>query len=203
LSNSKSSIASEIASKITTIDSEYTPKQWIQVFYKANTLKELLLEISKKDEDDLPLKGLLLFKIFVTITLLNNKPTIDLFIDVVKRFYPRETALRELIESCSTNYNALRMKLRDILDNTTKWMDEFNIYSIISEYIYQEQHCKGDLNCRLMLMYRLLQCIAMGKVVDNVSQYSKYIDELYYVDETLASCMSRHTLPIEFEDIKL
>ncbi len=182
------------------------PKAWNNLFEKASTLQDVKDMLMNKNEESFPLIGIFLFMIFDTINDRNGKSSLDMFIGAVKAFYPRETPLRDIIESCGNNYKALKSKL-DLIINESKekgyqWDDNFNVYSVISTYIrYSLTNVHGS---NVSLMYRLLQCIALGSAVDLLdTEMRKLSDELFYVDETLYNYMKQYEFPVDASSIRL
>ncbi|MBR1988204.1 MAG: hypothetical protein IKA36_04085 [Clostridia bacterium] len=187
-------------------NSDKLPKAWCNLFEKSKTLQDVKNALMNKDEDSFPLIGLLLFMLFDCLNARSGKSSLDMFIGAVKAFYPRETPLRDIIESCGSNYKALESNLNLILKEAKEkgyqWDDNFNAYSVISTYIrYSLTNVNGS---NVALMYKLLQCIALGSAVDLLyTDMCKLSDELFYVDETLYNYMKQYEFPVDSASIRL
>ena len=184
------------------INGEFVPRKWNSVLEKSETLDDLLFEINKSDEDDFPLRGILLFITNAFILIRDNKSTTDLFINIVKQFYDRETPIRELIEQCGSNYNALYDKLNDIIKEDPELNKYDCVYSITHKYIREDKEGRiKDSIC--FLIYQLVQCYTLGNVADIFWNIKQYQDEFFYADETIFNTLCNIEKPIESDIISL
>ena len=182
------------------------PVKWKAYFanMENKTVMDMHTFLLSKDEDSFPMIGLFKYLFHASIDYRENRPFSHNFMMAAKTLFPRETFIREVIESCSSNYSALTPKFKTILgEESDTWTNEKSIASVFIEFLTKERRKElTPIKC-LDLLYRLMQCVHLGSVIDVGDCINTYIDELFYADEALYQGIKIIPIDSSLENIKL
>lgn len=188
------------------IEKHDVPIKWKGYFraMENKTVMDMHTFLLSKDEEDFPMVGLFKYFFHASIDYIENRSFTGNFMLAAKTFFPRETFIREVIESCSSNYSALIPKFKTIRnEGSDAWTNEKSIASVFIEFLSMERRKElTPIKC-LDLLYRLMQCVYIGSVVDTGDCINTYTDELFYADEELYQNIKIIPIDSSLENVKL
>lgn len=187
------------------INNNDVPRSWKNYLENAKdkTVADLHEHILKSNPDTFSMLGMFTFIFFVLIDYKEKRPLSHIFMKSVKTLLQRETFVREIIESCSSNYSALIPKLKVIVSDTSNWNTDKGICFIIHSAL-QEDYNKSlsPVNC-INYIYKLIQLCVFEHVVDHSSSIRLYEDELFYFDEALFNNIKNIPTASDLDNVKL
>ena len=191
---------------ISFISNNNVPIKW-KAYIKSlenKTVSDIHTFVLSKNEDDFPMIGLFTFLFHILIDHKEKRPFSHMFMMAAKTLFPRETFIREIIESCSSNYSALIPKFKSIITEESDTLtNEKCIAHVFTEFLTRERRKElTPVKC-LDLLYRLMQCSYFGSTVDPDSCINMYTDELFYLDESIYQGIKIVPIDSALENIKL
>lgn len=191
---------------ISFISNNNVPLKWKAYIksLKNKTVSDIHTFILSKNEDDFPMIGLFTFLFHILIDHKEKRPFSHLFMMAAKTLFPRETFIREIIESCSSNYAALIPKFKSIItEESDTLVNEKCIAHVFVEFLTQERQKElTPVKC-LDLLYRLMQCSYFGSTVDPDDCINMYTDELFYIDESIYQGIKNIPIDSSLENTRL
>ena len=191
---------------ISFISNNNVPIKW-KAYIKSlenKTVSDIHTFVLSKNEDDFPMIGLFTFLFHILIDHKEKRPFSHIFMMAAKTLFPRETFIREIIESCSSNYSALIPKFKSIITEESDTLtNEKCIAHVFVEFLTQERQKElTPVKC-LNLLYRLMQCSYFGSTVDPDNCINIYTDELFYIDESIYQGIKNIPIDSALENTKL
>lgn len=168
------------------LSSAHVPAIWKQTINEHKTLINLINYLRTQSEEQFPLLGLFYTILLLSIYEMKKIPLSSVMVLVLYTYFKREDTILELLNSSNDkNYDQIIPKLRTVIDILPDSDMEKYPCQLLYEELLAAHHSSSSIFDSFRNIFLLTQWVVFGSIQDNSSNIKKYIDEFYYLDESL------------------
>lgn len=166
--------------------SSHVPPIWQRTIQEHKTLIDLINYLRTQSEEQFPLIGLFYTILLLAIYELKRIPLSSVMVLVLYTYFQREDTILELLNSSNDkNYDQIIPKLRTVIDLLPDSDMEKYPCQLLYEELLDAHQGSSSVFDSFRSIFLLTQWVVFNDIRDNSSDIKKYIDEFYYLDESL------------------